>query len=474
VVRHDGMFLGRLKYDKEAMESSFTEGSSPDWFGNRHVYVKARLHLDYFALEPLGVDPDGFDQEHYRFEPVRWEYLGAVRCLAIDVHPRPPVGIGAFEGRIWVADHDYAIVRLNGTRINPPRRKFYVHFDCWRENLQPGLWVPVYIYSQESDLGSRLRFKAETRLWGYDLAVHPPQQEWTNIKVEAPAPVRDHSETATDMSPVESQRLLSMEAEQNVLDRLEKARLISPPGPVDKVLETVVNNLKVTNHLDNMPPVQCRVMLTSSLESFSLAYTIVISRGLLDVLPDEPSLAMVMAHELAHIALGHKLDDKYAFNDRMLVPDEKLLPTLDLARSPEDETAADKKGLEFLKNSPYNDKLGQAGLFLRAAVEAAPGSPHMFGAHLGNGLTGGDELIRMSTLMSSAPQLSAKSVDQIAALPLGSRVQVNAWDGSVSFTDRKTVPLLDATEKLPFRVTPVIPYLRVYEQPAKLEVTARN
>ena len=160
-------------------------------------------------------------------------------------------------------------------------------------------------------------------------------------------------------------------------------------GLVDKVLETVVNNLRVTNHLDNLPPIQCRVMLTSTLESFSLAYTIVLSRGLIDVLPDEPSLAMILAHELAHIALGHKLDTKYAFNDRLLVSDEKVLASLDLARDRKDEEAADAKGIEFLKNSPYASQLAQAGLFLRAAVDAAPHAPHMFGAHLGNGLTGG-------------------------------------------------------------------------------------
>ena len=285
--------------------------------------------------------------------------------------------------------------------------------------------------------------------------------------MDAPAPIRDRSEHTADMSPVESQRQLSIEAENNVLDRLEKARLIAPPGPVDKVLETVVNNLRATNQLDNLPPIQCRVMLDSSLESFSLAYTIVLSRGLIDVLPDEPSLAMILAHELAHIALGHKVDTMFAFNDRLEVSDEKLLASLDLTRSQKEEEAADAKGIEFLKNSPYKDNLGQAGLFLRAAIDAAPHVPHMFGAHMGNGLTEGNKLIRMSALTSAAPDLKPQSLDQIAALPLGSRLQVNAWDGSVTFTDRKAVALVDAGEKMPFRVTPVIPYLRVYAQAPK-------
>ena len=135
--------------------------------------------------------------------------------------------------------------------------------------------------------------------------------------------------------------------------------------------------------------------------------------------------------------------------------------------SQKEEEAADAKGIEFLKNSPYKNNLGQAGLFLRAAIDAAPHVPHMFGAHLGNGLTEGNKLIRMSALTSAAPELKPQNLDQIAALPLGSRLQVNAWDGSVTFTDRKAVALVDAGEKMPFRVTPVIPYLRVYAQAPK-------
>ena len=481
VAINDDTFLGRLKFDGEGKEVSFVPTATPDWF-RRHtpnptrvIGSKPHLQLDGFAMEALMVDGHNFDRKHYTFDPVRWEYLGDVRCLLIDIHPRQNEETGAFQGRIWVEDHDFAVVRMNGTRIRPSKGSFYVHFDCWRENLQPGEWLPVYVYSQETDLGKDLRYKSETRLWGYDLNAHHTQQEWTTIQVDAPAPIRDSSEHNADLSPVESARQLNMEAEQNVLDRLERARLIAPAGSVDKVLATVVNNLRVTNKLDGMPPVQCRVMMTSTLESFSLAYTIILSRGLIDVLPDEASLAMVLSHELAHIALGHKLDPKFAFNDRLIVSDEQLLSSLDFTRPQADEAAADAKGIEFLKSSPYKDNLAQAGLFLRAATEAAPRVPHMFGAHLGNGLTAGDnKLIRMAALTSAAPELKARSVDQISALPLGSRLQVNAWDGSVAFTDRKAVALVDAGEKLPFRVTPLIPYLRVYTQAPKSDVSAQN
>ena len=482
VATNDATFLGRLKFDGEGHEVSFVPTETPDWF-HRHVAAssptrllgtKPHLQLDAFAMEALMVDGHNFDRKHYTFQPVRWEYLGDVRCLVVDIHPKQNEETGAFQGRIWAEDHDFAIVRMNGTRVRPAKGSFYVHFDCWRENLQPGEWLPVYIYSQETDLGKDLRFKSQTRLWGYDLNSHRAQQEWTTVQVDAPAPIRDSSEHSADLSPVESARQMNMEAEQNVLDRLERARLIAPAGSVDKVLGTVVNNLRVTNKLDGLPPVQCRVMMTSTLESFSLAYTIILSRGLIDVLPDEASLAMVLSHELAHIALGHKLDPKFAFNDRLIVSDEQLLSNLDFTRPQADETAADAKGIEFLKTSPYKDNLAQAGLFVRAAIDAAPRVPNMFGAHMGNGLVQDGQLMRMSALTTTAPELKSRSVDQISALPLGSRLQVNAWDGSVAFTDRKTVALVDAGEKMPFRVAPVIPYLRVLSSAPKSDVSAQN
>ena len=48
---------------------------------------------------------------------------------------------------------------------------------------------------------------------------------------------------------------------------------------------------------------RCRVLLTAPMESFAIGHTIVVSRGLIDALPDEASLAAVLAHELATLCL---------------------------------------------------------------------------------------------------------------------------------------------------------------------------
>ena len=46
-----------------------------------------RFTAPYFA-QAVFVDQDHFDRQNYKFEFVRWEILGDVRCAGIDVKPR--------------------------------------------------------------------------------------------------------------------------------------------------------------------------------------------------------------------------------------------------------------------------------------------------------------------------------------------------------------------------------------------------
>ena len=98
--------------------------------------------------------------------------------------------------------------------------------------------------------------------------------------------------------------------------------------------------------------------------------------------------------------------------------DEDLLNVIALRSDAKTEEAADKKGVELLKNSPYKDKLADAGLFLKALSEQAKDAPSLLGAQLGNKLVAGKHLMRMEELMNIAPELQPKRLNQIAALPL--------------------------------------------------------
>src|SRR5205085_11435591 len=138
-------------------------------------------------------------------------------------------------------------------------------------------------------------------------------------------------------------RAWQQQAEDNIIRRFEETGLLAARGDVNKVLETVVRNLIITNKL-NVEDVRTRILLTSPLESFTVGHTIVLSRGLIDVMPDEASLATMLAHELSHVVLGHALiDTKFSFADRLMVADGELLPALQFRHTPREEAAADEK-----------------------------------------------------------------------------------------------------------------------------------
>ncbi len=463
----DQYFLGRLDLSDRVEDRMFEKeaGLSLKSF-NPFPGLFSRKFMPLGFAQMVMIDRD-FQKKNYDFKFVRQEFLGEVRCIVIDVQPKGNAG-GQFLGRIWVEDRDYNIVRFNGTYSPHSRYSYYLHFDSWRLNMQAGSWLPSYVFVEESNLKSAgpllpgLHFKAQTRLWSYDPEPLKHEGEFAEIQIDT---VQDQTDSAKDAGPVEAQRMWERSAEDNALDHLQKVGLIAPQGDVDKILQTVVNNLIITNNLQIIPDVRCRVLLTSPLESFTVGHTIVISRGLLDVLPDEASLAMTLAHELSHIALGHRIDTRFAFNDRFFFPDQNTFERLDFARNPAEEEAADSKAMELLANSPYKDKLANAGLFLKALQARAPELTSLIRPHLGNRMQTKSS-IRMAALMSNAPQLEAKSIDQIAALPMGGRVKLDPWSNQVAMMKTKAVVLLSPQEKMPFEVTPFFPYLTRISVPA--------
>jgi len=462
VPKDDRYFLGRMDLSQSIDRKDYIKD---DASMEKHL-LGGFQKLFKVQYQPLGfswmifADRNDFDKQHYDFRYVRREFLGEVRCLVFDVTPKKGTGNGRFLGRVWVEDQDFNIVRLNGTYAPRPRNSYFFHMDSWRLNLIPGYWVPTFIYSEEGDFSAgaknKLAFKAQTRIWGYDLRREGSGDELTNIKVES---VQDDSVAAQDASPLAAQREWQQQAEDNVVERLTRAGLLAPEGDVDKILMTVVNNIEITNNIDMPRPVRTRVLLTTPLETFSVGNTIVVSRGLVDTLPDESSLAMVLAHELAHIVLGHNLGSQYAFNDRMLFSDEATYQNLGFKHIPEEEAAADKKAVEMLKNSPYAQKLDGAGLFLKALNTRAPSLSALLTAHLGNNISEAGVVTRMSQLMNTAPQVDWNKLDQIAALPLGGRVKLNAWDDKVELIKAQPVAITSARDKMPFEVTPFFPRL---------------
>jgi hypothetical protein len=454
----DKYFLGRADFGKGVtlVSLSDTEGKGKKIFSSiGNFFTFAMQYLPDGFLQMIFIDTNGFDKQHYKFDYVQREFLGEVRCLVFDVTPLPKSGKGRFAGRIWVEDQGFNVVRFNGSYNGGGHSSWYFNFDSWRTNVQQGLWLPTFIYSEEKDLhyalSKKLDFKAQTRLWGYNLGHSSQEQELSKILVESPA--NDETTTSNDLSPVQAQRSWDRQAEDNVVDRLQRIGLLAPKGEVDKVLETVVNNLEVTNNIDVEPDVRCRIMTTSTLESYTIGHTIVLSRGLVDVLPDEASLAAMLAHELGHVVLGHRLDSQYAFFNELLVEDKDTFRHFGFARTPDEEKSANTKAVQILNNSPYKTQLGNAGLFLQALQNRQKEVPNLISAHLGN------RVPTMPDLQATTPVDPKQNPQKIAALPIGGRVKMDPWTDKLELIKSKPVGTVAEREKMPFEVTPFMPYL---------------
>ncbi|MFI5110598.1 MAG: hypothetical protein ACHP78_17370, partial [Terriglobales bacterium] len=279
VPERDHYFLAKADFSQGIRDRVFIGGSSAT--GHHRLAFISKLYSNPFSmkfveagfLQGIILDTGGFDQKNYKFDFLRREFLGDVRCIVFDVTPRQGSGQGRFLGRIWVEDQDYHVVRFSGVRVNAPRFRYYFHFDSWRVNMGPEVWLPAFVYTEENDkeFGGvhHAHFKAQTRLWGYNLRNANRQDEMTSVQVEAPTAVADHSEQSQDRGPVEALHAWQRQSEDNVTDKMERAGLLAPRGDVEKVLDTVVNNILVTNNLDIQPEVRCRVLLTAPLESFT-------------------------------------------------------------------------------------------------------------------------------------------------------------------------------------------------------------
>jgi hypothetical protein len=414
-------------------------------------------------LQMIYLDEEGFDRQHYAFSYEGREFLGEVRCLVFDIEPLPKTGKGRFSGRIWVEDQDYNIVRFNGSYSGSGRSSFYFNFDSWRENAGKNEWLPAFIYSEEGNVEygvgprSGVRpFKAQTRLWGYNLNHTNEEQTLSTLVVEGPK-VKDQAEAGDGYSPLQARRAWGRLAEDNVAAKMQRTGLLAPYGEVDKVLETVVNNLEVTNELDIQPEVRCRVLMTSTLESFTMGHTIVLSRGLIDVLPDEASLAAVLSHELAHVVLGHRMDTEYAFFNRVRFDEKETFRHFGFARTEEEEAAASKKGMELLKKSPYKDKTGTAQAFFAALQSRERVLPNLISPHLGDRVPGH----WMASGASAQGDQTAKpaSAELAVALPLGGRIKIEPFDDRLVMLKAKPEEAVAAYEKMPFEVAPFLVYL---------------
>jgi hypothetical protein len=477
----DRYFLGRAELAKGVeLEPLIANGSSSSAKQRLLSSLTGFFSAEFLPrgfLQMIYLDTDGFDRQHYKFTYVGREFLGEVRCVVFDIDPLPNSGKGRFAGRIWAEDENYHIVRFNGAYGGSSRGSYYFNFDSWRVNTGKNEWLPAYIYSEEGNVqyGVAKRtafraFKSQTRLWGYDLDRSKEEQALSSISIESPK-INDQSQKGNGYSPLQARRAWGRLAEDNVTAKMQAMGLLAPYGDVDRILETVVNNLEVTNELDIRPDVRCRVLMTSTLESFTLGHTIVVSRGLIDVLPDEASLAAVLAHELAHVTLGHRMDTQFAFFNRTRFDERDTFHHFGFARNAEEEEAANQKGIALLKKSPYVDQSGTAQAFFLSLESRAKQIPNLISPHLGDRVPTNWTVAEVAATQNPAPQAASLKAPKAAsaALPLGGRIKVEPWNDQLTLLKSQAEGGTVAEyEKMPFEVAPFLVYLTRQQNPSAI------
>jgi hypothetical protein len=471
VPTSDEYMLNRVDFAKAFTTKAYKSKNDRGFFkGSANAFraLGAAFKMTYSStgfMDMMFVDPTSYDRAHYDFAFVRREFLGEVRTEVFDVHPKPGNGSGRFVGRVWIEDQDGNVVRFNGSYTRSALQqaaRYWVHFDSWRNNIQPDVWLPVAIYAEEEDRPEALKpggFRAQTHFWGYSLKLPTHETQSTSVVVDN---ATDQSEGAQDVSPLEAQRDWYSQAEQNVLDRLVEAGLVAAPSDFDKTLEQVTNNLILGSKLTLAGEIHCRVLLTTPLESLAVGNKILISRGLVDVLPSEEDLAAVLSFQLAQIVLGHQIDARYAFDDRLLFPDEATFQQIRMSHSEQDDLDSAKKAVELLHNSIYQDKLRNIGLFLAQLQAREKNLSALMTPRMGDSMVKRDGTAWLSEVSKEPAQLDVDNLAQIAALPLGSHLRIDAWDDEVHFLNVKAEPILNAREKMPLELTPIYFHLSRY------------
>ena len=480
----DEYMLSRVDFAKSFVDKQFADRSAKARSENRFfkgsfealAAIGKALGLEKFTynaagfMEMMFVDPIGFDKNHYAFSYVRHEFLGSLRTDVYDVQPTVK-GMGRFYGRIWIEDQGGNIVRINGAYTMPQEEaagKYFFHFDSWRANLQPDVWLPVAVYVEESTRieGEKTTgLKAQTHFWGYSLKLPARDSENVSVKVDDAV---DQSDDSQDVGPLQASRMWVNQAEDNVVDRLVEAGLVAPIDPdpngyEHKILDQIVTNLMVPNNLAFTDPVHTRVLLTTTMEATTVGNTILISKGLLDSIPNEPAIASVVAMELAHIAMGHHIDTRYAFNDRLMFPDTATFQRIAMYHKDSENAAAASRAMEYLTNSLYKDQLPDACLYYAQLVDRSKALKALNSPKLGDSMLKPDGTSWMADLQKMSPKLDWDNLAQRPALPLGSWLKVDPWSDQVHQLSAKIYAYMNARDKMPFEITPVYYRLQRYE-----------
>jgi len=263
----------------------------------------------------------------------------------------------------------------------------YFHFESWRQEVSPGIWVPSYTYFDEQrsagsgNLATGFHLRGHVWVWGYQST----EIGWAATK------------------------LPTSRAE------LEESGILASPGQVELAMNGIVEELERANGITSRS-IGCRVLLTSPAEIFSIEDTVFVSRGLLNLAPNQSVLAALIAREIANIVPG----------DSPGMTPMRAEPTADSSNvriQHSGQADANERMLLLLKNTQYESAVDELESFFASLVLYSRRVPHLIRPLLGGSLL---EQARMQPGVSQ-PSPAQLDTSRAQKLELRGEYGVDSW-----------------------------------------------
>jgi len=421
----DVYFLGKVDFLRRLVSGDYAttllSGTSKN---SRQILndngQKWELDPDGF-VSMLFIDQRDFDADTYHLRYLKSETLGTVSCLVFGVTAVKANAPGRFNGTVWVENAGLRIVRVKGIfqanhvrlrqRLSPLGASVALplHFDCWREMIAPDLWAPAYLTIDDNvgwkaiggDGVTDFHYRGRTFVWGY-----------------------------SHIGSFQNQRLAPSATSDSGRDviGLEKDALLAPFGTVERSLNPIIQRLAAGSHVD-LPKVTCRILVTTPVELFHVGNTIVVSRGFLEMVPDESTLAVFLAHELAHVAIetavGKEVDHERSLFDYS--PPGEFLGLGIRHSTEEEEGKASALTCGILNDSAYTSAIGRAAGFVEQLTTMSRQLPNLTRARFGVGLVENGRAVHELPSCGS----SGQSVPPVPQLQLRGRYLVGVSTGEL-------------------------------------------
>jgi hypothetical protein len=407
-VIDDAYILARVDFGKEYGDTTFETvlfGERP--WRSRYVLTNRETREQLFPEGFLAMffpDLYDFNADVYSLIYKQKETLFSTDCLVFAVAPSSERASGKFSGEIWVDTSSYGIVRLRGVFTGPfaehwySSQRHYYHFDSWREKVGDGFWLPSAAYFDErrayrTDGNLEFHFRGYALLWQQqkDKPDALPSSKSRNDGLESPS------------TPI---------SQNGVIARLDADGLLATPGEEERRLDRMVHEIAPMREV-GPHKIACRVLLTTPAEMFPAGDVIVVSRGLLNIVPNDSVLAFMLAHQVAHVILGHTSSIAPSASISLFdLENKKGFTGLGIRWTPDEELAAHSKAIVLIKGTPYKSAVADTAGFLSQLGSESHRFPNLVRARFGVGV------------ISEAPHASQK-LAATAALRFENRFHVS-------------------------------------------------